>query len=576
MMTTSTAGQKLEAAAPRRGVGVAFTETMRGFLSTKVTDDYQTGRTQGERDGSRFEFTVTVTAPNIDRLIADPTHEALLDGTIDAPDFAPTPLRVEGGRFNLLVRDPDRPGTRRMLYEMPAVTADGRRIHVQGFKTIHDDHGPDVWSDTTTLYVTAHEGDANGPVIGKGIVNIFINDFRKQLGTMKAIGAANKLEELIAMAKFGRFFMGALNEIYGGVFARRSTFNPDAPPRVHRPLRTGPAEIHNFRTNDGVALKLTRFKGGTKGPVIVSPGFGTSAHAYTIDTTETNFPEYLFEHGYDTWVLDYRASPDLPSAASQFTLDDIARYDYPAAVETVREATGAETVQIMAHCVGSLTMLMSLANGLQHVRSAVASQLTLHPRVAPVNKARANLYMANLLSAVGVHTLTTDTHEGASWSEKLYDAALRLYPAGQEYCSSPFCRRMMFMYGEVFDHDQLNDATHEAIHEAFGVANLSTFKQITQALRAGHIVDAEGKEAYLGNVDGLRIPIAFIHGAKNRLFLPEGSKATFEFLKAKNGAEYYTRHVFDDYAHMDCFIGKNAARDVYPVVTAELDRHNPT
>ena len=23
---------------------------------------------------------------------------------------------------------------------------------------------------------------------------------------------------------------------------------------------------------------------------------------------------------------------------------------------------------------------------------------------------------------------------------------------------------------------------------------------------------------------------------------------------------------------MDCFIGKNAARDVYPVVTAELDR----
>ncbi|MEO5814554.1 MAG: alpha/beta fold hydrolase [Gemmatimonadaceae bacterium] len=579
MQTTNTEGHELTAGATTGGgPGIEFTETMRGFASTKVTDDYHAAREQGERDGTKFEFTMTVIARNIDRLIANPAHEAVLRGTIDAPMFSATPLRVDAGRFNLLVRDPDRPGTRKMVYDMPAVSAEGRKIHATGFKTIHDDGGPDLWADTTTLFVTVHEGDASGPVIAKGIVNILSTDFARQLTSMKAIGAANKLEELKAMAKFGRFFMGAMNEIYGGVFARPSAFNPDAPPRVRRELRTGPPEIHYFKTTDDVQLKMTRFQGGTKGPVIVSPGFGTSAHAYTIDTTETNFPEYLFEHGYDTWVLDYRASPDLPSAATQFTLDDIARYDYPAAVEKVRESTGAESVQIMAHCVGSLTMLMSLANGLPHVRSAVASQLTLHPRVAPVNKARANLYMANLLSAVGIDTLTTETHDGAgqSWTEKLYDTALRLYPAGQQYCSSPFCRRMMFMYGEVFDHDQLNDATHEAIHEAFGVANLATFKQITQALRAGHVVHANGEDSYLDNVDGLRLPIAFLHGAKNRLFLPEGSLATFEYLKEKNGAEYYTRHVFDDYAHMDCFIGKNAARDVYPVVTAELDRHNPT
>jgi hypothetical protein len=32
--------------------------------------------------------------------------------------------------------------------------------------------------------------------------------------------------------------------------------------------------------------------------------------------------------------------------------------------------------------------------------------------------------------------------------------------------------------------------------------------------------------------------------------------------------------VFPNYAHMDCFIGKNASRDVYPEVMAELDQHN--
>jgi cholesterol oxidase len=89
-------------------------------------------------------------------------------------------------------------------------------------------------------------------------------------------------------------------------------------------------------------------------------------------------------------------------------------------------------------------------------------------------------------------------------------------------------------------------------------------------------VNTAGEVVYLSHADRLKLPIAFIHGEKNRLFLPEGSARTYEFLREKNGPEYYTRHVFKDYAHMDCFIGKNAARDVYPVVTAELDRHNPT
>lgn len=557
------------------GPGIEFTETMRGFASTKVTDDYRKGRDQGERDDSIFEFTVTVTAPNIDRLIADPQHEALLRGTVTAPALSAAPLRVEEGRFHLLVRDADRAGTRKMVYAMPLAADDGRRFHVDGFKTIHDDAGPDLWSDTTTLYVTVREGGPDGTVIGKGIVNIHLADFQKQLRTMKAVGASGKLEELKTLAKFGRFFMGALNEIYGGVFARPSAFNPDAPPRERRELRCGYPDIRYFKTKDGVQLKLTRFQGGTKGPVMLTPGFGTSALAYTIDTTETNFPEYLYEHGYDVWILDYRASPDLPSSATQFTLDDIARYDYPAAVDAVRAGSGRDDVQIMAHCVGSLTMMMALGAGLEGVRSAVASQLTLHPRVAGVNKIRSGLYMADLLNALGLDTLTTDVHKDASWTQRLYDTALRLYPAGHEQCGSAFCRRVMFMYGEVYDHDQLNDATHEHLHEAFGAANLTTFKQITQALRKGHVIAADGDDAYLPHTERFKLPIAFIHGEHNRLFLPEGSQLTYDYLREKNGSDYYVRHVIKDYAHMDCFIGKNAARDVYPIVTAELDKHNP-
>ena len=53
-----------------------------------------------------------------------------------------------------------------------------------------------------------------------------------------------------------------------------------------------------------------------------------------------------------------------------------------------------------------------------------------------------------------------------------------------------------------------------------------------------------------------------------------GSRVTYEYLREANGPEPYTRHLFPGYAHMDCFIGKNAAKDVYPTVLAELDRHS--
>jgi cholesterol oxidase len=555
------------------GSGVQFTETMRGFASTSAVDDFAAGFDRGKADDSPLEFTVTVTADDVDRLVDDRAHEADLQGTVTAPALSPAPLKVENGRFNLLVRDEEHAAARQMLYSMPLVADDGRRFFLEGYKQIIDDDGLDLWKDTTTLYVTVHDGDRDGPVAAKGIVTIHIADFAKQLTTMKGIGGDGRLDQLGAMAKFGRMFAGSLNETFGGVFARPSVFNLDAPPREHRPLRCGPGEVHFFKTDDDVELRLTRFNGGPKGPVILSPGFGTSSAAYLLDTTDTNYPEYLVEHGYDVWVLDYRASPSLESGATQFSLDDIAAYDYPAAVAKVREISGAESVQVMAHCIGSLTLLMSLALGLEGVRHAVASQVTFHPRAGVLNELRSGIYAGNAIQALGIDTLTTD-REDLSWSERLYERALQLYPSGEEDCGLPFCRRVMFMYGEVYDHDQLNDATHEHLYEVFGVANMTTFRHITRILREGHVVTSDGEDVYLPATDNLRLPITFLHGENNRLFKPEGSQLTVDYLREANGPELYNRVVVPGYAHMDLFVGKDAASDVYPVITAELDRFN--
>jgi cholesterol oxidase len=126
----------------------------------------------------------------------------------------------------------------------------------------------------------------------------------------------------------------------------------------------------------------------------------------------------------------------------------------------------------------------------------------------------------------------------------------------------------------VYKHDNLNDATHNAIHEMFGIGSTRAFTHILKTIKAGKPVDKDGNDVYMPHLDRLKIPITFFHGAQNKLFLPEGSKQTLMTLSKANGPEGYKRVELANYAHMDFFIGKNAANDVFPLMVDELDAFN--
>jgi choline dehydrogenase-like flavoprotein len=552
--------------------GIRFTETMRGHISTAVLDDYAAAEARGVLDGTPFEFTVTVASTNLADLLTDTTHTARIDGSITCPALSASPLAVTGGTFNLLTVDPDHVNARRMVYSLIGTSPEGS-YRVDGFKLIHDDKHLEIWGDTTTLFVTVT--DLNGPnerVCAKGILHILPADFLHQMTTMEVTDAPSPAEAMQALVAFGTFFAGVLFDTYGGVIARSNELQPDGSPRAKRALKMSAPDVHFFTTSDGVELRLTRFHGGAKGPVLLSPGFGTSTLAYTIDTVDTNLPEVLFAAGYDVWLFDYRASPDLPSAHTQFTLDEVATRDYPAAVAVVQQVSGAPTVQVMAHCVGSMTFLMAMLSGLQGVRSAVCSALSFYPVSPMANRIRAGLDLGTAAAKAGVETLTTD-FDSQKFEDVLIDDVLRLFPS-TEQCTSAVCRRILGIYGEVYKHAQLNDATHRAIHEMFGIANIATFNHISLMVRTGHIVDKHGGDAYLPHLDRLAIPVTFLHGAENNLFLPEGTLRTMQTLAAANDASLYDRVVFPNYAHMDCFMGRDAATDIFPSIVSALDRHN--
>lgn len=198
-------------------VGVQFTESMKGFFADVEPGDYAAGAAKGRREGSPFEFVLTVIADDVDRFLDEKEHEAAMVGTVRAPMLSNQPLSVTEGRFNLFVDVDSDPVTKKMLYNMVMTATDGRRLRFSGYKTIRQDPGFDLWEDTTTLYITVHSGDSDGdPVIGNGILKIVPDDFLRQMTTMHPNNNKGVVQGFQALARFGQSFAGDLLETYGG------------------------------------------------------------------------------------------------------------------------------------------------------------------------------------------------------------------------------------------------------------------------------------------------------------------------------------------------------------------------
>ena len=558
-----------------RPAGVRFTERMAGFYGEGA--DYWQGAEAGRQAGSPFAFVFSISVDDVERMLRDPAHEADLFGSVDAPALSEGRLIASGGRFNLFSADPDDPAAKRMEYRATLTAEDGAQYEFRGHKVIRDDPGFDLWPDTTTLYIELRRrgaAEADEPL--RGVLRIAVTDFARQLTTMQPTGSDSTRARARALADFGGFFAGSLFKIYGGVGRSVRRFDEEAPPRKRRPLRCGVGQAVPVTTEDGKQLRLTRYRGGDRGPVLLAPGLGVSSLMFAIDTIETNLLEYLFEAGYDCWLFDYRSSVDLAHSGELHTADDIARYDYPPAIAKVREVTDADGVQVVAHCYGATTFTMAMLSGLQGVRSAVMCQIGPHVFV-PWFPQRLLAYMhipwfLGLLRLRAVDV--TSAKRDPRWLRVLDRMLYWLLPlSGRASSENAVANRITALYGALYERDQLNDATFdEALPEMFGEANVAALAQLGLIARRRQVVDAEGRNAYLPQLEGLDLPICFIHGARNRTYLPRSTRKTYRLLKRRFGAEQYTRHVIPNYGHVDCVFGKNAARDVFPHIRSHLDR----
>jgi len=566
--------------------GLQFTERMNGWFSTHVADrEYEDGWERGRAEDSPLTAKFEITIDDLDKLFDDLSHDrpglARLAGTVHAPKLSPAALGVDNGEFRLFEPNKQRVETWTMRYRMDLASG---LYRFDGVKVLHDDPGFDVWKDTTKLFVRILD-ETNG-TSGAGILRLTPAGLIRQLQTLRVTREPDPQTRRDYVRRFLCMFAKQLVHTYGPLdekgrfWKRRVERGPIKPKEDFLPDLTLWCDARRrwhegTRLGDDAWLRLTRFKGGSKGPVMLAPGFAMSARSYAMRTNPTNLVLYLLEKNYDVWLFDYRACIELGSASTLFTLDDIATDDWPTAVQEVLHRSGAEDVQVVGHCAGSVTFLMAMLDGLQGVRSAVCSQFTMYPHSWWFNRVKVRLPVPQLFHACGIRSLSPDTKP--TLFNQIIDIALWPVPVPRgERCGSALCRYLNLVYGMTHHHAQLNFETHRALVDSFGVGNILSIKHLGLIFRKGRVVNSVGENVYLEHPERLAIPIHFLVGKSNTMFYPSTTHETLHWLTRHNyPPTLYTINELENYAHLDCFIGKDAATDVFPDILENLDAHQP-
>lgn len=350
-------------------------------------------------------------------------------------------------------------------------------------------------------------------------------------------------------------------------------------PSMSNPSGTGTSRRHTdrvvpFTAGDGLRSTLINVRGPaapTKGPVLLVHGAGVRAEIFRAPVDRT-LVDVLVDEGYDVWLENWRASIDL--APNLWDLDQAARYDHPAAVETVVRETGADSIQAVIHCQGSTSFMMSAVAGLiPQVRTIVSNAVSLHPAIPRVSV----LKMSTLLPLTKPLLKYLDPQWGLhqpGWKEKVLHAFVM---ATHRECDNAVCRWSSFTYGVGFPtlwrHENLDDDTHEWLKQEFGAVPRTFFEQMLDGIRAGGLVST-GKVAGLPASFVAERPrtdarFALFAGELNRCFLPVSQTRTHHFLES-HGIRA-SLHVIPGYGHLDIFMGYRAAEDVFPLMLRELD-----
>jgi pimeloyl-ACP methyl ester carboxylesterase len=340
-------------------------------------------------------------------------------------------------------------------------------------------------------------------------------------------------------------------------------------------------EDHPLRSDDGLELGLTRvFRDGrAKAAVLLTHGQTASTDMFVLPETR-NLVAVLLDAGYEPWLLDWRGSCRLPynETGPAYSYDDVALYDIPGAVSAVRERIGAQKLFVVAHCIGALSLALSMTAGLvPGLAGVVAQGVFLTPKMKMGLRLRMG-FLGEVLQPLVGH-IPVDFRKVGLWSR--YTPLFALAGLGAE-CADPTCQLLNSAWGtgaSLFVHGNLHPRTHDRLAELLGPAPTWTLPhlrkvELARAVVPWHEADPRYRSLPPNALDcahRIDCPVLLLSGRKNA-FWGDSNKLCMNVLTKRQPQLDLEYVEVPSYGHLDTIIGRSAAIDVFPHVVRWLDQ----
>ena len=378
--------------------------------------------------------------------------------------------------------------------------------------------------------------------------------------------------------------LGAAGAIMGAyIYAGLKTPLPGQDQDVAQGLNV---ERQEFKTPDGLTLRLKRYANPEGTPVLFCHGFGGNGFEFDLPREDRNMAVYFARSGYDVWISSFRGCGvgpyDCDGGDWRHSIDHLAIYDAPALVDGIAGVTGKKPFWI-GHSMGGMVLYMYL----QGVRFEGEWKVVSDPGLVAERNER-------LLGGIAIAS-----PPAMSWPEghllevmngsSIGRAILVAYVMAARFRSllTPHVRTGSAPRRYLGKHPRvIMVLARSPVATLYYRPNTDADTAVSLAIWAGDDVSgrmsvqlsysylnkdffqyfplrfSERPYDYTDNMDMISLPMLFIAGGKDSMY-SHGIKR-YGFDCVASGQKEYVE--LPGYGHTDLVMGRNVAQDVYQLI----------
>jgi cholesterol oxidase len=355
---------------------------------------------------------------------------------------------------------------------------------------------------------------------------------------------------------------------------------------THEGVQNAAHETITFNTEDKLGLSFERFtRAECDDVVMIIHGLTTSTDMF-IMPEHYNLVSYLLDNGFtDVWSLDFRMSNrhSYNLFRHRMTMDDIALFDYPAAIAKMKERIGDRRIHVICHCLGSVSFMMSLfSKSVDGITSVISNSVALTPRVPRWSEVKLKGAPFLIEDVLGFPYLNPRwSYEPGFSRGKVFSKINSLF---HRECNVPACHVLSLMWGTgwpaLYNHENLADITHRRGGDLYGGTSMHYYRHVRKMVKAGGAVKYDPNDPKYGKLPNnyfqyaldIETPVLFMTGESNRVFADSNVYCYQKLEKLVPGR--HELQVFPNYGHQDVFMGKSNHVDIFPRLLEFLNKHS--